>query len=132
MPVDKPFIPSACLIIQVCKSEMEWLIEVSTIIDCVCPGDTVTVTYECTVTGGQGETTVWKGGAFHCPSNKHEIELLHSRFTSESEDEAFGYCNDGAIVGRGLRVENNSYTSQLNVKLWQLSHYHHPHHCHLY
>ena len=93
---------------------MEQLIEVSTI-DCVCPGDIVT--YECTVTGGRGETTVWKGGAFHCPSNKHEIVLLHSRFTSESEDEAFGECNDGAIVGRGLRVENNSYTSQLNVTL---------------
>ena len=44
------------------------------------------------------------------------IQLVHGHFTSEKESIS-GYCNDGDIVARGLRVENKSYTSQLNVTL---------------
>ena len=80
---------------------------------CQCPGDIVT--YECTVIGGQGGTTVWTGSAFHCPSSDHMIQLVHGHFASEKG--SVRYCNDGDIVARGLRVENNSYTSQLNVTL---------------
>ena len=97
----------------VCGLEEEpQLIEVSTN-DCICPGDIVT--YECTVIGGHGGTTVWRGSALHCPNSEHMIQLVHGHFASEKE--SFGDCNDGSIVARGLRVENNSYTSQLNVTL---------------
>ena len=44
----------------------------------------------------------------------HEIVLLHSHFVSDTG--TFKTCNNGAIVGRSFRVEDNSsYTSQLNV-----------------
>ena len=79
---------------------------------CTCPGSTLT--YECTVVGGSGGATVWRGTVFNCPLSDHEIVLLHGRF--ESDTGTFKTCNNGAIVGRGLRVEDNSsYTSQLNV-----------------
>ena len=73
---------------------------------CVCPGDTLT--YECTATGQDG-LTIWTGTAFEC-SFSNELVLLHSRFTSAS-----GLCNNGDIVARGVSVEDNNYTSQLNV-----------------
>ena len=63
--------------------------------------------------GGVGGTTVWKGTAFDCPSSSHEIILLHSRFKNERGTHKA--CNNGTIVGQSLRVENTSYTSQLNV-----------------
>ena len=40
------------------------------------------------------------------------ISLRHSLFVS---NQAFGICNNGDIVGRGIRVVDNCYTSQLNV-----------------
>ena len=64
--------------------------------------------------GGPGGATVWRGTALNCTMSDHEIVLLHSRF--ESNTGTLRICNNGAIVGRSLRVENNSsYTSQLNV-----------------
>ena len=80
------------------------------------------VTYECTVIGDKQELcTVWKGGVFHCSSNGHEIELVHCMVLHfrTRPGPMYGECDDGAIVesGPGLRVENNSYTSQLNVTL---------------
>ena len=63
--------------------------------------------------GGVGGTTVWKGTAFDCPSSSHEIILLHIRFKNERGTHKA--CNNGTIVGQSLRVENTSYTSQLNV-----------------
>ena len=79
---------------------------------CICPG--YTLTYECTVMGGPGGATVWRGTVFNCPLSDHEVVLLHSRF--ESDTGTFRTCNNGAIVGQSLRVEDNSrYISQLNV-----------------
>ena len=57
-------------------------------------------------------STVWSGTAFDCPSTSSEITLRHSQFSS---NQAFGICNNGEIVGRGIGVTNNCYTSQLNV-----------------
>ena len=60
--------------------------------------------------GGLGGITVWKGTAFNCSQRDNEIALLHGRFQSEKT------CNNETIIGRGIRVENNSsFTSLLNV-----------------
>ena len=63
--------------------------------------------------GGERGTTVWKGSALsdHCDSN--EIALLHRRFRDTNG--TFGECNNGAITGRSIGVENNGslYISQL-------------------
>ena len=80
--------------------------------DCACPGDNQI--YECTVVGGLGGITVWRGTAFNCEVGA-EINLLHSQFVLE--EGAFGNCNGGAIRGRSLRIENNRYISQLSVML---------------
>ena len=77
---------------------------------CTCPSDLLT--YTCTAVGGG--TTLWGGTAFDCPSTANEIILRHSLFAVRG---AFGDCNNGAIVGRSLRVENNCYISQLNVTI---------------
>ena len=70
------------------------------------------MTYECTVTGTLFGNTVWKGSAFRCLLE--EITLRHRHFL----EEAYGVCNGGSIVGRSLRVENETYyTSQLNVTI---------------
>ena len=61
-----------------------------------------------------GETrgaTVWRGTAFNCLSQ--EIVLLHSRFA----DGTFGVCNGQDIVAKSVSVNDNNYTSQLNVTL---------------
>ena len=84
--------------------------------DCACPGDILT--YECIVTGDIGGITLWMGDFFHCPNRRQEIQLLHSDFTNERGREAYystQMCNDGNVVGRIIRSENGSYTSQLNV-----------------
>ena len=95
----------------------EKLIEVSISNDCIRPCDTVT--YECTVVGSPGGLTVWAGDFFvHCLNGKRVMTLRHSPTqvgeTSEFTDRT---CNNGSIVGRIIRVENDSYTSQLNVTL---------------
>lgn len=78
--------------------------------ECICSGDTVS--YKCTVMG-RG-TTLWQGSAFRdCASN--HIALLHSQFTSD--EGAYGTCNNGAIVGWSIAVEDDCYTSQLNVTI---------------
>ena len=49
---------------------------------------------------------MWKGNVLvGC-----EVALLHNQFDTD-----FGTCNNGAVVGRGVRNENNCYTSQLTV-----------------
>ena len=82
--------------------------------DCVCPGDIVM--YECTVFGGIGATTIWKSDFFQCSSGKKLIELVHRPLT-EGEEYHTRICNNGNIAGRIVKVENNSYTSQLNITL---------------
>jgi hypothetical protein len=79
---------------------------------CLCPGATVhNLTYECT-TVGPG-TTLWRGTAFNCSINGHEISLRHTSF--KTPDGAFDQCNNGNITGHSLRVEGDHYTSQIHV-----------------
>ena len=78
---------------------------------CPDPSDVTLLTFECSVIGRPVGSTVWRGSAFDCPNE--EIVLLHSLFMSKSG--SYGMCNNGSIVGRGLRSENGCYTSQLNV-----------------
>ena len=56
--------------------------------------------------------TVWTGTAFDCPETEDELTFLHTRnrFTNINQG-----CNDGAITGRGIRIEENRYTSQVNI-----------------
>ena len=77
--------------------------------ECTCPGDVLT--YTCTVVGGGA--TLWSGTAFSCSNTRNEILLRHSRFSVEGG--AFGDCTNGDLVGRSLSVQDNCYTSQLNV-----------------
>ena len=61
-------------------------------------------------------TTVWSGSAFDCIGG--EISLLHSSYNcTELCGHAYGDCNDGSIVAQGLRIENGTYISQLNVSV---------------
>ena len=61
------------------------------------------VTYECTASGGQ--FTVWKGSAL---GRQCVITLYHGHFGTK---DAFGSCNNGMVVGRGIRREKDNYTS---------------------
>ena len=75
--------------------------------DCPCPGHNIT--FECTVIGGV--TTVWKGDIFDCPDHSNEITLRHFKFHSS----VTGQCNAGAVIGQGLRIDGNLYTSELSI-----------------
>ena len=80
------------------------------------PSNMTLLTFECSVIGRPVGSTVWNGSAFNC--SLEEIALPHHRFTSENSaiiNDIFGTCNNGFIVGQGLRSENGCYTSQLNV-----------------
>ena len=57
---------------------------------------------------------MWQGSAFDCVSSNNEIVLLHSKFSSEGYRQI---CNNGAIVGRSLRVQNDSFSSLLSVSV---------------
>ena len=73
------------------------------------------LTLECTVSGGDKDTTVWQGTAFS-GCNNDEITLIHNRFGRVRG--ASGVCNNGAITGWSVRVENNSsFISQLEVTI---------------
>ena len=69
---------------------------------------------ECTVNGTSHGTTTWRGDSEVFVCHAMEITLLHHRFTTNKDD-----CNNGSVhvVGKGLKVEGNQYTSQLNVTL---------------
>ena len=58
--------------------------------------------------------TVWTGTAFNCPDAGDEMIFLHSmsRFINTSRG-----CNGGAITGRGIRIEEDTYTSQVNITI---------------
>ena len=83
---------------------------------CFCPGNTLT--YECTVMGEPGGSTVWRGSDFSCFSQ--DISLFHADYDSTG---AYGECSD--IVGQSVRSDINTmndnstsvsyYTSQLTV-----------------
>ena len=58
-----------------------------------------------------GGATVWTGTAFNCPETEDELTILHiNTFT-----DTYRGCNDGAIGGRGIRIEDDRYTSQVNI-----------------
>ena len=74
--------------------------------DCVCPGRNFT--YECSVVGAL--FTVWRGTVI---SAGCEVTLFHSEF--DDPGAARAVCNSGAVVGYNIGVENNCYTSNLDV-----------------
>lgn len=61
----------------------------------------------CNVIGGR--FTVWRGSVIAAGC---EVTLVHAQFGTSA---AFGVCNNGAVVGRGTRVDNSCYSSQLSV-----------------
>ena len=85
--------------------------------ECICSGDTVM--YECTVIGDNRGFTLWMGDFFQCSNGNKVLELQHHQFMNIEEGglPIARICNNGNISGRLIRVENGSYTSQLNVTL---------------
>ena len=75
---------------------------------CACLGSVLTFT--CSITGGV--STLWNGTAFDCIGNGDSISLRHRLFGSGG---IAGVCNNGAITGQSTGVDNECYTSQLNV-----------------
>lgn len=77
----------------------------------ICPGNVITL--ECTV---QSRTTptVWKGNVLNCETGiNNEITLLQrndSQFLQNVHT-----CNNGTIMSQGIQIENDSFTSQLNI-----------------
>ena len=84
---------------------------------CTCPGDVLI--YECTVVSTNVGLTILKGtpAFFDCtgPSgignSNHLLGLQHGKF----DQGVVQHCNNGAVVGRSLKSENGSYTSQFNI-----------------
>ena len=54
---------------------------------------------------------MWKGDIIDCPDHSNEIILQHINFDSQ----VTGECNAGAVIGRGLRIDGNCYTSELGI-----------------
>ena len=79
--------------------------------DCGCQG--YNVTYKCTVFSGAA--TVWRGTAFDCSFINNEFVIFNdiNNYTSQNPQT----CTNGAIIGRGTGVENDSYTSQITVQI---------------
>ena len=73
--------------------------------------------FTCSIVGGGN--TIWNGSAFDCPSasdsNDNKIVLRHSGFGMQGN--SIGMCNEGAIIGWGISVENTCYISQLSVRV---------------
>ena len=78
---------------------------------CICPG--FNLTYECTTAmSDAGGATVWTGTAFDCPETEDQLTFVHIR---DRFNDTYRGCSGGAISGRGLRVEESGYTSQVNI-----------------
>ena len=78
--------------------------------DCTCEGHNVT--YECTVS--DNGAMIWKGTAFDCSLTNNELAIFHTiNFTSQRPLP----CNNGAIVGRAVKAENDSYKSQITIQV---------------
>lgn len=78
------------------------------ITQCTCPG--YSVIYECTVAGELG-ATIWTGTAIDCQETS-VITFIHLRRFTDIRG-----CNNGAIIGHGIRVEPPRYTSQLSITI---------------
>ena len=64
--------------------------------------------FECTISGEVG-ATVWSGNAIDC----QVITLLHLRRFLETRG-----CSNGATSARGVKIEENCYTSILNLTVY--------------
>ena len=82
--------------------------ELTMITQCTCPG--YSVIYECTVIGEVG-ATIWTGTAIECQETS-VITFIHLRRFTDIRG-----CNNGSIVGRGIRVERPCFTSQLSITI---------------
>ena len=69
------------------------------------------LTFNCTTVGFG--TTLWNGTAFNCQNKGRQIILLNSVFSS-GDTGSSGTCGDN-VVARGINVDGNCHTSQLNV-----------------
>ena len=88
--------------------------EVSLINQCTCLG--FSQTYECTI-AAEGGSTIWKGTAIDCPEIGNEIFLGHS---SQEFTQIRG-CFSRPITAYGVRIEENCYTSRLNITTLDLN-----------
>ena len=99
------------LIILYCNILDEGRLRLTSNSGCICPGHILT--FECTVM--RGVATVWRGSGFNCSSSSNnEILLLDSDSRLE---ESIARCNDGAISGQIVGIENGTYTSQLSITI---------------
>ena len=73
---------------------------------CAYPGDILT--YECTMEGGVA--TVWMGSVLDIYTC--DILFLHSRFNNGTAQKS---CGNDTIVALGESVDNNTYTSRVNI-----------------
>jgi hypothetical protein len=55
-----------------------------------------------------GTATLWRGTTFDCPLGDSEIFLRHTQFAANQES---GVCNNGDLIGRGIGVAKDCYTS---------------------
>ena len=86
--------------------------------DCLCPG--YNLTFECTINGGIGGSTVWTGEVFTNLCMMPHLFLRHRHFVQGVSQACI---NDDMIMhAYSLQVETNdtesnysSYTSQLNI-----------------
>ena len=70
--------------------------------------------YRCTVQGNANGATIWTGTAFSdCLQDR--VILSHSLFKLTGG--SIETCNNGDVVGQSLGVQENNYTSRLNVTI---------------
>ena len=81
--------------------------------ECTCPGHQLRL--QCTVMGGG--FTIWRGTALSSCSNSR-LQLRHTQF---EDGLAVGQCNNGAIIGHGLRRVGLNFPSELAIHLDTLS-----------
>ena len=76
-----------------------------------------TLTLECNVIGAGSTVLSLRGNSVICDYSS-EITLLHSRYNKSNGTSGTTLCNNGAIelVGWSLRVEDNCFTSLLQIK----------------
>ena len=63
-----------------------------------------------------GVATVWRGSVFNCMTNNTNEMILLDSGNSRLED-SVSTCNNGAIFGQIVEIENSSYTSRLSVTI---------------
>jgi hypothetical protein len=99
-------LPSCIIIILYSESGLGFFLVTEN--NCTCE----TLKLECNIIGAGSTVLKLQGNCY--PS---EITLLHSRYNFSSGTSGTTVCNNGAIelVGWSLRVEDNCFTSQLQI-----------------